>query len=193
MKWIKLFEEFNENISELINILKKYNVPVDLWGMGKSKTIQHLQDELIEKECSLVEKENQLIRYIEFVGIKIYFRDQNNNLWALKEDRQEFKDGRVRRRNMPNSVSEKMKFGEDPAISAIRGIKEELGIDVEKDQLIKRRDLDYNGGSLSYPGLITKYKGHKFTCYLNINQFDINGYIEVQRDKSTFFVWKKIN
>lgn len=191
MKWIRLYEEFNTELRDLSSLLRKYNVPFDNWGTGKSKTLQHLKDELDEKECFLSEENNNLIRYIEFVGVKVYFRDEEN-LWVLKEDRQEFKDGRVRRREMPNSVSEKMKAGEDAALSAVRGIKEELGIEVEENQLIKRRDLDYNGGSISYPGLITKYKGHKFTCYLKPEQFDINGYVEVQRDKSTYFVWYKI-
>jgi hypothetical protein len=192
MKWVRLFEEFDTDIRNLTSLLRRYSVPIDNWGTGKSKTIQHLQDELDEKECYLSEENNNLIRYIEFVGIKIYFRDEEENLWTLKEDRQEFKDGRVRRRDMPNSVSEKMKAGEDAVLSAVRGIKEELGIDIEESQLIKRRDLDYNGGSISYPGLITKYKGHKFICYLEPHQFDVNGYIEVQKDKSTYFVWKKI-
>jgi len=191
MKWISLFEEFESGLKDLETLLRKYNIPIDNWGTGKSKTIQHLHNEVEEKECFLSEENDNLIRYIEFVAIKIYFRD-GEDIWILKEDRQEFKDGRVRRRNMSNSVSEKMKAGEDTNLSALRGIKEELGIDIDKSQLVKRRDLDYDGGSISYPGLITKYKGHKFICYLEQQQFNPSGYIEVQSDKSTYFVWYKI-
>ena len=93
---------------------------------------------------------------------------------------------------MPSSVSEKMKFGEDPLKSAVRGIKEELGIDITPNQLSKRRDLFYDGGSLSYPGLQTKYKGHQYICELEHHQFDQDGYVEVQKDKKTFFVWHKL-
>lgn len=196
MKWVKLFEDFNENVSNiegLKNKLSEYSIPFEKWGQGKSKTIQHLIDELIEKECSLSDVSGTLTRYIEFVGIKIYFIDKDENIWFLKEDRQEFKDGRTRRRNMPTSVAEKMKSGEDPELSAIRGIKEELGFIIEETQLIKRRDLQFNGGSLSYPGLTTKYKGHQFTCYINENQFEPGGYVEKQKDKSTFFTWVKID
>jgi hypothetical protein len=195
MNYLKLFEDFNQDeiTSEerLKNKLKEYNIPVDLWGTGNAKTIRHLYKEIIENESTLEEESGSLVRYIEFVGIRIYYRDEEDQLWALKEDRQEFKDGRVRRRNMMSSVSEKMKFGEDPLESAIRGIEEELGVKISKDQLIKRRDLDYNAGSSSYPGLKTIYKGHQYTCYLNKEQFDQKGYIEVQEDKSTFFVWQK--
>lgn len=193
MKWIKLFEEFDEELVELINLLKKYNIPCDIWGTGKSKTIQHLLDEIKGEECSVIEEHGSLTRYIEFVGIKIFFTDKEGTRWFLKEDRQEFNDGRTRRRNIPNSVSEKMKFGEDPLISAIRGIREELGVKIEAHQLSKRRDLHYDGGSVSYPGLETKYKGHRFLCEFKDDDFNPNGYIEIQRDKKTFFVWEKIN
>lgn len=192
MRLIKLFEEFNSDLIELTNFLKKHDVPCDMWGTGKSKTIEHLLNEIKEEECVLRETSTGLIRLIEFVGIKIFYTDENNQKWFLKEDKQEFNDGRVRRRDIPSSVSEKMKSGEDPLVSAIRGISEELGVKVEAHQLNKFRDLHYDGGSVSYPGLDTKYKGYRFTCYFTKEQFDPNGYIEVQKDKKTFFVWKKV-
>lgn len=193
MRTIKLFEEFNYDLTELSNLLSRYNIPFKYWGQGKSKTLNHLLDEIQNKECYLEEKNENITRYIEFVGVKIYYRNENGETWTLKEDRQEFKDGRIRRREMPNSVSEKMITGEDAALAAARGIKEELGIEIEKNQLTKRQDLFYNGGSLSYPGLKTKYKGHKFICYLNKSQFNEEGYVENQKDKSTYFKWKKLS
>ena len=195
MKYIKIFEDFNPNlintVEELTNKLKEYSIPVEEWGTGEAKNVEHLLDEIRGEECNVEDRGGYLIRSIEFVGIRIYHKDKDNVTWVLKEDKQEFKDGRVRRRNMPSSVSEKMKFGEDPLISSIRGIKEELGVAVEGHQLIKMKDLSYNGGSQSYPGLRTKYKGYQFTCLFNNDQFDENGYIEVQKDKSTFFKWFK--
>lgn len=192
MKWIKLFEEFeNHDIDSLKSYLNNFSIPIDTWGTGKSKTVEHLLDELENEECFLSETDGTLIRSIEFVGIKIYYNQDNERL-VLKEDRQEFNDGRIRRRSMPSSVSEKMKFGEDPLKSAIRGIKEELGFETSSNQFSKRKDLFYDGGSLSYPGLQTKYKGHQFICELQSHQFDPSGYIEVQKDKKTYFVWHKL-
>lgn len=191
---IKLFEEFNEpwnNLNDLKSYLGKFSIPFEKWGTGKSKTVEHLQDELINSECSLTEEEGVLTRNIEFVGIKVFYK-KDGERWLLKEDRQEFNDGRIRRRNMLSSVSEKMKFGEDALLASIRGIKEELGIDVKAHQVSKRRDLHYDGGSMSYPGLKTVYTGHQFTCILDDSQFDPKGYIEVQRDKKTFFTWQKL-
>lgn len=195
MKSIKIFEDFNTsnitNIGELINKLREYKVPIDYWGTGKAKTVEHLLDELNNDECTIIDEGGYLVRYIEFVGVMIYYIDKEGNTHVLKEDKQEFKDGRTRKRSMVASVTEKMKFGEDPLMSAIRGVKEELGIKLSNDQLTKMRDLSYDGGSQSYPGLKTKYKGHQFTCFLTDAQFKPNGYIEVQKDKSTFFVWHK--
>lgn len=191
MKYLKIFESFGDDITVLKNKLAEYQIPVEQWGSGKSKTIHHLNDELKNSECYLEEKNGEIIRYIEFVGIKIYF-DNGEDRFFLKEDRQEFNDGRIRRRNIPSSVSEKMQFGEDSSLAAVRGISEELGIEVKTSQIIKRRDLFYDGGSLSYPGLKTKYKGHQYICNLEPEQYDPNGYIEVQKDKKTFFVWIKI-
>ena len=189
---IKLFEEFNSDLENLKELLNGYNIPIELWGTGKSKTINNLLDELDNDECSLEEKDNKLTRYIEFVGIKIYYT-KDDERFILKEDRQEFNDGRIRRRDMPSSVSEKMVFGEDPIVASIRGIREELGVKIEAHQLTKRSNLNYNGGSLSYPGLDTKYKGHKFICNLIDDQFNPSGYVEIQKDKKTFFIWEKLN
>lgn len=195
MRYLKIFEYFNlqeiKDIKTLTSKLKEYKVPIDYWGTGHAKTVEHLLDELLNDECHIKDEGGYLVRYIEFVGIRIFYKDKDGNLFYLKEDRQEFKDGRTRRRTMPSSVSEKMKFGEDPSVSSIRGIEEELGIKVTQNQLMKQRDLDYDGGSQSYPGLKTRYKGHQYTCYLRDNQYNPKGYVEVQKDKSTFFVWVK--
>ena len=196
MKYLKIFERFNYKLSfnnedDLIIKLKEYSIPIEEWGQGQAKNVRSLLNEVIEKESILIEDKGYLVRYIEFVGIRIYYRDKNNEKFTLIEHEQIFKDGRKRKRNMPSSVSEKMKFGEDPSIAAIRGIEEELGIIINESQLIKRRTLDYDGGSMSYPGLKTKYKGHQYTCFLTKEQFNPDGYVEEQEDKSTFFKWIK--
>lgn len=195
MKYLKIFEDFNPsemvNLSELTNKLKEYNVPVDHWGTGSAKTITHLLNELKNDECVIVDEGGYLVRYIEFVGVEVFYTDKDGVLYVLREDRQEFKDGRTRRRSMMSSVAEKMKAGEDPLESAMRGIEEELNFVVSSDQLKMEANLDYDAGSQSYPGLKTKYKGHKFTCFINEQQYEPKGYIEVQEDKSTFFIWHK--
>ena len=117
------------------SILISYKIPVDEWGKGYAKTLNHLFEEIKNEECTIKEIDGYLVRTIEYVGVRVLYED--NVTWLLKEDRQVFNDGRIRRRKMPSSVSEKMKFGEDATISASRGISEELGIDVNINQLIK--------------------------------------------------------
>ena len=194
MKWLQLFEEFTsgdfKTQQDLINKLTQFEVPIGEWGTGQSKTVRNLLHELQEGECHIEDAGGYLVRYLEFVGVRIFYKEGETILY-LQEDRQEFTDGRTRRRKMPSSVSEKMKFGENPHLAAVRGIREELGILIKPEQLIKARDLNYNGSSMSYPGLRSKYKGHQFTCYLTKEQFNPEGYIEKQEDKSTFFIWVK--
>lgn len=196
MRHLKLFEYFKSEeintVEELISKLEEYKIPYESWGKGYAKTVDHLLDELKNDECAIIDEQGYLVRYIEFVGIRVFYKDTDGTKYSLKEDRQVFNDGRTRRRTMQASVSEKMKFGEDAELSAIRGIAEELGVDVSSDQLIKRRDLSYDGGSHSYPGLKSKYKGHVFNCNINKDQYNPEGYVERQKDKSTYFVWEKI-
>lgn len=194
MRYIKIFEDFSnftKSIVELSKNLKDYGIPVEEWGTGSAKTIDHLLDELRNKECIIKKEENSIVRYIEFVGISVFYKEKNGNILYLNEDRQEFKDGRIRKRKMSSSVSEKMKFGEDPLISAVRGIEEELGISVDMNQLKRIKHLNFDGDSLSYPGLKSKYTGHKYTCYITDDQFNPEGYVENQSDKNTFFKWTK--
>lgn len=195
MRYLRLFEQFSQDginsVDDLISMLRKFSIPIDSWGTGSAKNVENLFDEIQNDECVIVDRGGYLVRHIEFVGVRILFKDKDGQTWVLTEDRQEFKDGRVRRRNMPSSVSEKMKFGEDPMLSAVRGIREELGVEISQDQLRKHRPIYYDGGSQSYPGLKAKYKGHQFTCYFDETQFKKGGYVEIQKDKSTFFIWVK--
>lgn len=196
MSRIKLFEYFNadeiKNISDLVSKLKEYKIPYETWGKGYAKTTNHLLDEILTHECTIIDQQGYLIRYIEFVGINVFY-EKNGTKYHLKEEKQIFRDGRERRRKMQSSVSEKMKFGEDSGSSAIRGVSEELGVNINPDQLGNKRDVGHDSNSQSYPGLKSKYKGHIFECTLRDDQYKREGYIERQKDKSTYFIWEKIS
>ena len=113
----------------------------------------------------------------------------------MKEDYQKFKkDNRVRKRDSEFSVAEKMIEGENAVEAAIRGVKEELGIDIKKEQLKKKVEnkLGERKDSNSYPGLHTIYRENSFTCVLTDDQYNEDGYVENQKDKSTYFKWIKI-
>jgi hypothetical protein len=184
---ILLYESYN-----LGEILKAHGVPVEKWGINAAKSVNHLQKEIDNKECYIdyIGPEKELVRFVEFVGINVTYKN-----FILKEDRQEFVDGRIRRRDMQSSVSEKIIHGEDPKIAAVRGMEEELGLKIDPNQLRGESKLTYYDTSVSksYPGLKSKYRGAQFDCELTDDQFNKEGYVEVQDDKSTYFVWVKNN
>ena len=195
MKHLFLFENYPHRSGGLMDLEKyliKFSIPLNEWGKGYAKTIEHLFLEIESEECSLTEENGILIRNIEFVMCEIFYR-KGEKIYKLIEDKQIFKDGRIRRRKKDSSVSEKMKIGENPIQSLIRGIDEELGVSLNESQLSREEDLKEEEFSQSFPGLMTRYKGHNFTCFFNDSQYNPKGYIENQKDKSTYFVWEDIS
>jgi hypothetical protein len=194
MKNLLIFEDYNRNFKQILDLekyLSSFKIPIDKWGKGYAKTTEHLLWEIESGECNLVEDKGILFREIEFVMCEIFYLEGDRK-YKLIEDKQVFKDGRVRTRKKDSSVSEKIKMGEDPFESLKRGILEELGIVLEDSQIEQKEIIDEEEESNSFPGLITRYKGNNFICYLNRSQYNPNGYKEIQKDKITYFSWSKI-
>lgn len=172
--------------------LEKAGIDITRWGIGQAKTLAHLKKEIENGETFLVSDEaGKLIRTVVVGGADIFYQSPDGKKFHLREDRQVFNDGRMRQRNLSQSVSEKIKPGEDPDTAVIRGIQEELGIEGEivsirvgtDDQIIE---------SPSYPGLQSQYVIHRYQVTLTEKQFDPRGYVENQPDKNTYFVWEKL-
>ena len=162
------------------------------WGTGQAKTLAHLQKEIEGGETLLIAGETgELLRKVVVGGADIYYQSSDGKKYRLKEDRQVFKDGRERRRDLGQAVSEKMKPDENPKDAMIRGIQEELGINGEIDLTETRTDVQ-QVTSPSYPGLESEYIRHKFQATLTDEQFRPEGYVEEQSDKSTYFVWEEV-
>jgi hypothetical protein len=193
MKHLSLYENFNpgqfDSEGDFQNFLISNGIPVEQWGKGSAKTVNHLYREILDKESTFSYVDGKLTRSIEFVSSQIFY-DSPGGVLKLVEEKQVFKDGRVRSRYLESSVSEKMKAGEDPGDSIIRGIEEELKISISPSQLEKEGVIDESEESNSYPGLMTHYKGHKYRIELRTHQYRPEGYIEHQRDKSTYFKWE---
>ncbi len=201
MIYIRLYEEYFESKEikteeQLTEKLIEYGIPVENWGIGGAKTIHALLNEIKKDDCivieGMVDGKNTLIRYIQFVGIQIFYNN-NGQMMKLKEDRQVFKDGRERRRIMTASVGEKMIIGENKLLAAVRGIAEELSVTIYSNQLTNGQPIEYKDSSQSYPGLETVYEGFGYNCTFNDEQYNPEGYVENQEDKDTYFVWVPYN
>ena len=188
-----------ERLNELVlNTLRQQleNAGIDIskWGKGQAKTLAHLQEEIESGETILATGEQgELLRKVVVGGADIYYNSPEGEKYRLKEDKQVFKDGRERRRDLGHAISEKMKPDENPKDAMIRGIREELGIEGEISlaEIGIDEQLPSSPG-LSYPGLQSQYIRHKFETTLNDRQFKRDGYVEEREDKSTYFVWEEV-
>ena len=173
--------------------LEQAGIDTSVWGSGETKTLAHLQKEIESGETVIITGEKgELLRKVVVGGADIYYESPDGTKYRLKEDKQVFKDGRERQRNLGQAVSEKMKPDEDPQSAMIRGVQEELGIIGEINLIevgVDKQIID----SPSYPGLQSQYVRHKFRATLNNSQFNPEGYIEKQPDKSTYFIWEKVD
>ena len=178
-------------IAALRSELEGAGISTAEWGRGEAKTLRHLVQEIECGECTLRDVEGTLTRTVVVGGADVLYDSRDGQRYRLIEEKQVFADGRERKRDLGQAVSEKMKPDEDPTEAMIRGIREELGI--SGDVVIS-----YHGESQrtllspSYPGLVPRYLNHKFTVFLQDEQFNPYGYVEKQSDKSTYFVWQQI-
>lgn len=169
--------------------LIKSGIDVSLWGKGPSRTLEALYNEIVNGEAILFDSGGgKLLRKVTITGVDLFYTTQNGKLLKLKQEKQVFKDGRIKFRHSKLSVSEKMKPNETPLEATLRGITEELGIS-GPFYLSRTSSSIETLYSKSYPGLKSQYLCHHFKGYVPPEQYDPCGYIEEQDDKTTFFVW----
>ena len=176
------------DIRSLISLLQENNVDPSPFGQGEAKTLQHLLKEVKEGETVFEVEGGVLRRVISLVSIKI----QSPYGGSLVEDRQIFKDGRVRERGL-TALAEKFKPGENPFAAAKRALQEELGVSAEiADTLtfLEGGTEEKVKTSPSYPGLVSVYRVTNLSVELTIAAYDPAGYVEKQSDKSTYFSWQ---
>lgn len=85
-----------------------------------------------------------------------------------------------------------MEKGEDPLSASIRAMKEETDLVLpfaSGPNLTGNKEIGRE--SSSFPGLISRYSVSCFEVYLTSEQFNPEGYVEEQEDKTTFFVWEE--
>ena len=186
-------------LPQMTAFLRGHGIPIETWGIGVSKTLAHLHQEISVGEAVLVSHGHQLLHCTTSACVNILHRREGRLLYLI-EDKQVFKDGRVRDRKARTqaSVVDKLKPGESPRAGAVRAIQEELCISLdrtEEDQLLVGRPPKIHIGpvpSKSYPGLWSNHTLHLFEWTMPDLFFKPEGYIEEQTDKTTYFVWVRI-
>lgn len=175
--------------SELQELLFRYNIPLATWGTGEAKTLNDLYTEIRHGESALeVEEKNKLVREVGVVKIDIFYKDETGT-YKLAEDYQEFYDGRRRMIKHDCPVGEKMKPHETPIQAFERALREELSITRPiQGHATKARVITKI--SKSYPGLVSRYREHRFTVTIPKKYYNAEGYMERDGDRTTYFSWR---
>lgn len=165
-----------------MNLLE--HLPISQYGQGKAKTVEHLLKEIESGETQIIWENEKPIRVINLVCVEVISEDGEQQ---LVEEKQVFSDGRVRERGIWG-VSEKLKPNEDPYQGAVRAMKEELGVENCSIQF-DSTDTE-ESESPSYPGLTTRYLKTNYQARVWNEDYKLEGYVEAQADKTTYFAWR---
>lgn len=180
----------------LMEQLRRLGIPIERWGRGEARTLEDFYREVGSGEASLQESsDGRLFRIVNGATVNVFYRNAAGETLKLTEERQVYKDGRVRKRaaDLRMSVGEKMRKGETPEAAARRALAEDLGIhDGELALLPSKEPFEQTSPSKAFPGLFTRYTSHRFDLFLPGEYYRAEGYEKRQPDKTTSFVWKKI-
>ncbi len=168
---------------ELIFLLQSYHIPVDSWPEGE--ILQLLTEWRIHKDCELVTIGREFFRKTNPVYATV-IKEFDGNVWYLHEEKRLEIDekgnptGKAKRTRdtLPGSIAEKGKRGENPMETVIRGLSEELKIDVKKNQLrLVDMNMHFVPSPDAYKGLTTRRQSSYFECRLTDTQYKPNGTI----------------
>jgi hypothetical protein len=181
------------NLDQLLQRLLAARIPIDEYGKGAAKTINHLLSEINEGEAILtVDTNKNVYRQVNVLWLDVICNLSNGDAYILKEDRQEFKDGRVKVRSLDSSIGEKLKPFETIEEGVARALQEEIGV----DKIDSLYDIGYQERTFipdTFPGIESTYKMYKFASVIPETSFVPEGYIEEQSDKTNYYTWELIH
>lgn len=180
-----------ESGEALRELLEAHDFDTAAWGDGPTKTVEALWHELEEGESVIMAIDGELVRRTNVAAVNVVVRFDDEN-YRLYEEKQVFANGSERRRNLVTSLAEKIKLDELPEQAVIRAINEELGISLPKIvRCLGERVLERV--SQTFGGISTQLMLRLAEVELYASDFDPNGYIEYQKDKSVHFKWRKLD
>jgi len=177
-------------MEKLRKVLREHGTDLECFGVGSAKTLADLHAEIANGETLLVEVDGHLVRRVSVLGVDVFANIEGERIIHLVEDRQVFADGRVRRRTMPTSISEKLHPGEDPLEAVTRALDEEINISEFTLLTPTPRKRVEKGGSQSYPGILSEYTKYEVDVLIAPSEYLADGYREIQvGNKVTHFLW----
>ncbi len=195
------------NVQDLKETLNEFNITFDKdWVYGK------LYEEIKEGESILsITQANTIRRQVSVANVYVFAKDETNTLYQLVESKQVSKsidifgdEGpviQIRERNH-RFIAEKMKRDdqEDFLKTAIRGIKEELGLNCAPEDLIPLTTEKQNQyANSSYPGLESEYTIYNSKLVLSKEVYNQHKEGFVEKDikaegtivQYSYFVWDR--
>ena len=179
-----------QSLDHLLSILSDNQIDYSHWGQNATKPIEKLWKEIELDETRIRIEEGDIFRVVSVANVFVKYESSEGECLQLWEDRQVFTDGDVRKRDGFNYIAEKGYSSEDELEWAARALKEELQIRIPTSRIVKLSDEITLGEITSYPGLKSKYHVYEFEVFLSEEEFKQEGYVEEQKNKKTYFVWR---
>lgn len=177
---------------KLISILEIAKIPYHEWGNGDARTVDDFLNEIKSGESVVtLSSDQKLQRQIDVAMVKVVYITNDYKKYELREDRQVYNDGRIKKRKLPTSISIKIKPDEAPEEAGVRALKEELGID-ELTEISEFNSSRETIPSTSYPGVITYCNSYPFFTPIDSSSFKPDGYTKTQDNKTTYYVWEMV-
>lgn len=179
----------SDPVAWLRDIFMRYGVDPEAYGQGQASSLAKAVKEIQDGEIQLIVRDGKLVRQGTVAAIEVVADLPGGARMRLVEDRQEMTDGRVRRRDLPQSLAEKMLPGENPEQVIKRALSEELGVTSFKMLGSVTTEPAKPFESPRYPGLLSEYIGKKATVVLDAAEFKPE-YKEVQKEKTNYYSWR---
>jgi NUDIX domain len=169
----------------LTELLFTNGIDPTTWSRDRgTKDLSDLQAEIDCGEAKLESIDGILTRIVRVFKIVINVR-LGDKLFNLVEDKQIFFTGAVRHRDL-KGIAEKIAPDETPLQAASRAVREEIGLDFDREWLFLGEEI-VTQLSPSYPGLNSAYQMFSYRIFLVDRDLHQLRFAEVHHDKISLF------
>ena len=177
--------------------LQERGLPLERWGLPGTATKSYADFKREHDEGAVrITWSGELSCLRQGVCVEVIHTEASGRVFRLEEAHQEFPDGAIKKRNLPY-VRETWESGETIQATAVRGVREELGIIASCGdfKLILPPRLGTPYVSETFPGLVTV----RIDCVLRlaVSREDflqrLNGWSFLEHRIISAFKWRLVN